>query len=117
MSGPEHYCKLHDWQTIGRISTNNGMFALVAPYAAAHLDRWWQHKLDLGPLFRAWWEEHRNFAQADLDDDAALLVSCDNGPYDVQARFCDLYGDGHLSICALRVDFHAIEHDDEDEDE
>lgn len=30
-----------DWQKLGTITTSNGMLALVAPYYANTLGRWW----------------------------------------------------------------------------
>jgi hypothetical protein len=128
----EHYCELHEWKTIGTASTSNGLLALVAPYYAATLGKWWDRTVGLPPHeFRKWHDAHRNFEHLKLrqatakhdgtsytDSEQALLVACENGPYDVQARFCDLYSDGHLSVCEVRINLHWAEHaDDQDEDD
>lgn len=127
----EHYCEVHDWKPIGTASTENGLLAIVAPYFANTLAQKWAELLSLPPEeFRAWHDQHRNFAQLRLeqtttkhdgtsyaDREDALLVSCENGTYDVQARFCDLYGDGHLTPCELRINLHWAEHAEDDTDD
>lgn len=127
----EHYCDLHEWKTIATVTTDNGLLSIVAPYSANTLGRKWAELLSLPPEeFRTWHNEHRNFAELDLeqvttkhdgtsypDRGDALLVACENGAYDVQARFCDLYGTGHLSICELRINLHWAEHQEDDEAE
>lgn len=126
----EHYCELHAWKHIGQVSTENGLLAIVAPYYGRTLGEWWDRLLALGPKFRSWVDVHRNFAQVKLeqvttkhdgtsytDHEDALLVSCDNGTYDVEARFCDLYDDGHLTICEVRFVLHTVEHDDWEDEE
>jgi hypothetical protein len=51
------------------------------------------------------------------DREAALAFATpSNGGYDVDARFCDLYGDGHWSICELRIRLHDHELDDDEGD-
>jgi hypothetical protein len=39
-----------------------------------------------------------------------------DGIYDVDARFCDLYGDGHWSICELRIRIHDHTEDEDEGD-
>jgi hypothetical protein len=50
------------------------------------------------------------------DHESAFLFTLDNGGYDVEGRFCDLYGDGHMELCELRIRLHVHdEHDGGDE--
>jgi hypothetical protein len=127
MAHHEHYCELHAWKPVGEVGTDNGTLALVAPYFAATLGDWWEDYLTLPTEARrpdAW-----AFKQLDLrqtttkhdgtsypDCEAALLIPCDNGLYQVQARFCDLYGDGHWFPCELRIDLHPHWHEQERRD-
>jgi hypothetical protein len=128
MTQQEHYCELHDWKTIGKVGTHNGTLALVAPYFAGTLGDWWNDYLTLPIEERrpdTWKVKQLRLRQATTKHDGltfedcehALLIPCENGPYDVQARFCDLYGDGHLTICELRINLHWAEHAEDEEDE
>jgi hypothetical protein len=122
----EHYCELHDWQTIGTVTTDTAALVITDPGASATLARAWYERLkrmsdpDREPL--------GNFEELKLDGEPerthpwveargtehALAIRTDSdGSYDVDARFCDLYGDGHLSICEVRLRLHY--HDDEED--
>jgi len=119
------YCELHGWQVIGQVSTGNGTLAIVPPYYARTLGRLWDERVDR--LSRG--ERMGNFEEHQLrqtttsvscpdgyvDSEACMLLSCDNGVYEIAARFCDPYGDGHTSICELRIDLHQ-HHLDEDKE-
>jgi hypothetical protein len=128
----DHYCELHDWKTIGTVSTDNGMLALVAPYFAATLAEWWNAS-DYLPALR----EHRVSAhdpqQLKLRHQSwkvtnpsyeahedALLVPTDNGIYTVEVRHCEL---DHIlpGPCELRIRFHVGDgydlHDNDPEDD
>jgi hypothetical protein len=129
----EHYCELHDWKRIGMITTGNGMFAIVPPYYGSSLRKWWNHdylpKLEeerqgLRPRLRPQFEEVElqqvttsvTKPKGYLDSESALVFQVEsNGGYDVDARFCDPYGDGHMSICELRIRVHAHLEDDDEE--
>jgi hypothetical protein len=119
------YCELHGWKTIGHVSTGNGLIAFVPPYYARSLADWWDERM---PSFSA---ELSNFHQIGLhqitikaskpdgypDSETAFVVACENGVYDVEARFDDAYGgDEHMSICELRIKLHLhLEEDEERE--
>ena len=121
-----------DWQKLGTITTSNGMLALVAPYYANTLGRWWNDVFLAENEARRRGELPRtrpSFQGVKLeqvttsvtnpdgyrDTETAVLVDCDNGGYAVEARFCDLYGDGHMSICDLRIRLHYHDGDEADE--
>jgi hypothetical protein len=127
MAHHEHCCELHDWKPVGEVGTGNGTLALVAPYFATTLGDWWNDYLTLPTEDRRpddWQVKQLDLRQMTTkhdghsyqDREAALLIPCDNGTYDVEARFCDLYGDGHLLPCELRVDLHRYWHEQERRD-
>lgn len=107
------------WQTIGTVSTGNGTLAIVPPYYANTLGKWWDERVEtlhadrMGNFEAARLEQITSAVggRAYPDSEQALLVSCENGTYDVEARFCDLYDDGHLTICELRIVLHNVEHE------
>ena len=35
-----------------------------------------------------------------------------DGGYNVEGRFCDLYGDGRMTLCELRMQLHCHDEDD-----
>jgi hypothetical protein len=121
---------LTDWQKIGMVTTMNGMFAIVAPYYANTLGRWWNdvflptnEKRRRGELPRM----KPSFQEVELkqvttsvtnpagyeDSEIAFLFDVDNGGYEVEARFCDLYEDGQPLLCELRMRLHYHEDDEE----
>ena len=114
---------LTDWQKLGTITTSNGLFALVAPYYATTLGKWWNDVFLPENDARRRGELPRTqpaFEEVQLeqittsvtnpggyrDIETALLFQCDNGGYDVEGRFCDIYGDGHMSLCEVRIRLH-----------
>ena len=130
MGHDDGYCELHGFKTIGQASTENGLLAVVAPYFAHTLGQWWHDYLEQNDHTRPQLSmensheitlEQTTYKQSCpdgyQDTQWALLVNCDNDIYDVEARFCDQYGDGHMSICELRIKLHRWHHDDGLDDE
>jgi hypothetical protein len=124
----ESYCDLHDWKTIGTITTGNGMLAIVPPYYAGTLAEWWDAKLralqtsDNPRLLTRQQFEEVSLRQITTslahpegyqDSEQAFVFQTGNGGWDVEARFCDLYGSGHLDLCELRIRLHSHEDDDD----
>jgi hypothetical protein len=121
-------CDMQHWKNIGEVSTENGTLAIVPPYYGNTLGQWWEDYLTLPIEDRrpdTWKVKQLDLRQITTsvtnpdgyeDREAALLIPCDNGTYDVLARYCDLYGDGHLTICEVRLVLHNVEHEDDDEE-
>jgi hypothetical protein len=119
----EHYCELHDWVKLGQASTDTAMLAIVDPCQADNLHRYW-HGVYLPDICNPFKRQVRRpqFHEVKVDPrpdywlgDAVLFETFCDGGYDVEARFCDVYGDGHMSICELRIRVHS--HDDDDDDD
>jgi hypothetical protein len=129
------YCELHDWKQIATITTGNGMFAIVPPYYGNTLGKWWDRvflprneevrkgrrprltsQFEEVELRQKTWSVTNPKGYKDMES-ALVFDAPGNGGYAVDARFCDLYGDGHMSICELRIRLHAHDEDDDDADD
>lgn len=120
------YCELHGFKNIGMVTTSCALLAILDARGGEGLE----------PAMDAFWEVHNRdncwpeFEQFKTNGkwgpefaaehpggrESGLFVRTEsNGGYDVDARFCDLYGTGHLSICELRIKLHFHDLDDEDE--
>jgi|SRR5215207_4510506 len=137
MSEREHDCELHDWQTIGMVTTDTASLVIADPGASATLARAWHERVGrmrdpdcpgcLTPGCKC--EPMHNFEELKLTGDAELshpwveargtehalvLDTGGDGGWHVDARFCDYYGDGHLSVCEVRIRLHGHDEDDPD---
>jgi hypothetical protein len=111
----KHHCELHDWQTIGEVGTDTATLAIVAPEQAMNLARHWKRfvdELNRGARVPPTQFEELKLGRPDYWAGQTLLdTTFADNVYDVEARFCDDYlGNGHLSICELRIRLHH--HDD-----
>jgi len=136
MSEREHYCELHDWQTIGMVTTDTAALVIGDPGASATLARAWHESVGrmrdpdcrgcrVTPGCKC--EPMGNFEELELrgeperthpwveargTEHALVVDTGGDGGWHVEARFCDLYGDGHLSVCELRIRLHYHDEDD-----
>jgi hypothetical protein len=123
---------LREWHTIGTVSTSNGMLAIVAPYYAHPLADWWDKQLERLERQRRDAEPRqlREFEEIKLeqvtssvmkpdgyaDSEQAFAFATDgNGLWDVEARMCDQYGEGHLQVCEIRLRLHHFDEELDDE--
>ena len=92
----------------------------VPPHFAELLAAVWEQRLTTLRDDRIYnYEQHQlgeHWVSADNPDgrditEECMLVACDDGVFDVDARFCDHYSDGRMTVCELRIRLH--DHDNE----
>lgn len=94
------HAALHAWHQLGVVTVDGGTIAIVDPDHADHLTDAWVRRLEdmpANPFFN-----HEELPAAG----AVVLATWGNGTWPVQARFCDRLGDGHMTICEVRIPLH-----------
>ena len=128
MSETEQCRDLREWHTVGKVSTNNGMLTIVAPYYARTLGEWWDTRLKhldairsgaaprLQPEFENIKLEQVTHSVTNpdgyRDSETAFAFNTSNSVWDVEARFCDQYASGHMGLCEIRLRLHHYDYED-----